>query len=179
MSYAITINKSQGQSLDTVGIYLSGDVFTHGQIYVAISRVTTKKGIKILIHDDNYKLKSTIVNVAYKEVFNNIRMITYYGMTLLSFEWYDNVTLLLSLGSFDTSIYNIILHYVSEIGYIQSMWSQTCCSCFASKDTATNLTYYTFHTAYIPYDNYKIGRCSLNLSACIFISTFVNNHIPF
>ncbi|XP_058751157.1 uncharacterized protein LOC131624213 [Vicia villosa] len=72
VSYAMTINKSQGQSLDTVGLYLPRDVFTHGQIYVALSRVTTKQGIKILIYDQNDQSKSTTTNVVYKEVFNNI-----------------------------------------------------------------------------------------------------------
>ncbi|XP_058747147.1 uncharacterized protein LOC131620148 [Vicia villosa] len=72
VSYAMTINKSQGQSLDTVGLYLPRDVFTHGQIYVALSRVTTKQGIKILIHDQHAKVKTTTTNVVYKEIFDNI-----------------------------------------------------------------------------------------------------------
>ncbi|XP_058784406.1 uncharacterized protein LOC131659198 [Vicia villosa] len=55
VSYAMTINKSQGQSLDWIGLYIPKDVFSHGQLYVAISRVTSKKEIKILIHDDNNK----------------------------------------------------------------------------------------------------------------------------
>ncbi|XP_058726903.1 uncharacterized protein LOC131598304 [Vicia villosa] len=72
VSYAMTINKSQGQSLDTVGLYLPRDVFTHGQIYVALSRVATKQGIKILIHDQHAKVKTTTTNVVYKEIFSNI-----------------------------------------------------------------------------------------------------------
>ncbi|XP_058754699.1 uncharacterized protein LOC131627853 [Vicia villosa] len=46
VSYVMTINKSQGQSLDWVGLYIPRDVFTHGQIYVALSRVMTKKESK-------------------------------------------------------------------------------------------------------------------------------------
>ncbi|XP_074328000.1 uncharacterized protein LOC141665912 [Apium graveolens] len=50
--YAMTINKSQGQSLDTVGIYLPRAAFSHGHIYVAISRVTRPEGLYILIDSD-------------------------------------------------------------------------------------------------------------------------------
>jgi ATP-dependent DNA helicase PIF1 len=72
VSYAMTINKSQGQSLDNVGLYLPRSVFSHGQFYVAISRVKSKKGLKILIHDkENQALKST-TNVVFKEVFENL-----------------------------------------------------------------------------------------------------------
>lgn len=41
--YVITINKSQGQSLDYVGLYLLQSVFSHGQLYVVISKVKSKK----------------------------------------------------------------------------------------------------------------------------------------
>jgi len=35
----MTINKAQGQTLERVGIYLPEPCFTHGQLYVAASRV--------------------------------------------------------------------------------------------------------------------------------------------
>ncbi|KAL5149811.1 Replication protein A DNA-binding subunit C [Glycine soja] len=45
----------KGQSLSMVGLYLPKPVFTHGQLYVALSRVNSAKGLKILIHDDKQK----------------------------------------------------------------------------------------------------------------------------
>lgn len=68
----MTINKSQGQSLDKVGLYLPKDVFSHGQLYVTISRVKTKESLKILIHDKNKHVMHITINVFFKEVFRNI-----------------------------------------------------------------------------------------------------------
>ncbi|KAL8114949.1 hypothetical protein AgCh_021681 [Apium graveolens] len=51
--YAMTINKSQGQSLDTVGLYLPRAAFSRGHIYVVISRVTRLEGLLILIDSDD------------------------------------------------------------------------------------------------------------------------------
>ena len=49
LSFAMTINKSQGQSHRNVDIYLSKPVFTHGQLYVALSRVRPMDGLKIYV----------------------------------------------------------------------------------------------------------------------------------
>jgi ATP-dependent DNA helicase PIF1 len=68
----MTINKSQGQSLDSVGLYIPRSVFSHGQLYVAMSRVKSKKGLKILIHDKNKGQQQTTTNVVFKEVFQNL-----------------------------------------------------------------------------------------------------------
>ncbi|XP_076959286.1 replication protein A 70 kDa DNA-binding subunit B-like [Bidens hawaiensis] len=70
--FAMTINKSQGQSLARVGIYLRHPVFTHGQLYVALSRVKSRAGVKMLILDKEGKVTNQTTNVVYKELFNNI-----------------------------------------------------------------------------------------------------------
>ncbi|AES87915.1 PIF1 helicase [Medicago truncatula] len=43
LSYVMTINKSQGKSLDNVGLYLPRVVFSHGQLYVIMSRSRAKQ----------------------------------------------------------------------------------------------------------------------------------------
>ena len=70
--FAMTINKSQGQSLANVDLYLSRHVFSHGQFYVVSSRVTSKKGLNILIYDENRKRYNTTINIVYNEVFDNL-----------------------------------------------------------------------------------------------------------
>ncbi|POS81997.1 hypothetical protein EPUL_005932, partial [Erysiphe pulchra] len=47
--YSMTINKSQGQTLQRVGVDLSTPVFSHGQLYVALTRVTNVNSLIILL----------------------------------------------------------------------------------------------------------------------------------
>ncbi|GAA0157450.1 DNA helicase [Lithospermum erythrorhizon] len=70
LCFAMTINKSQGQTLDFVGVYLRQPVFTHGQLYVALSRAKTGKNVKILIAPPTCNDPGTkyTTNVVYKEV---------------------------------------------------------------------------------------------------------------
>jgi ATP-dependent DNA helicase PIF1 len=64
LSFAITINKSQGQSFSTVGIDLRIPAFAHGQVYVAFSRARSYKTVKCIL---NEKTTPHTKNVVYKE----------------------------------------------------------------------------------------------------------------
>ncbi|CAN1249075.1 ATP-dependent DNA helicase PIF1 [Linum perenne] len=66
--FAMTINKSQGQTLKQVGLCLQHQVFSHGQLYVALSRVTTRTGLKILSCDVDGNHLNTMQNIVYKEI---------------------------------------------------------------------------------------------------------------
>ncbi|KAL8621835.1 hypothetical protein ACOMHN_046039 [Nucella lapillus] len=48
LSFAMSINKSQGQSLKAVGIHLQAPCFSHGQLYVAASRVGSPRILYML-----------------------------------------------------------------------------------------------------------------------------------
>jgi ATP-dependent DNA helicase PIF1 len=71
LAFAMTINKAQGQTLKHVGLDLREPVFTHGQLYVALSRVRDVANLKIIVPDTpEARREGKIRNVVYKEVFN-------------------------------------------------------------------------------------------------------------
>ncbi|XP_045822366.1 uncharacterized protein LOC123915273 [Trifolium pratense] len=72
VSFAMTINKSHDESLKHVGVYLRQSIFSHGQLYVAVSRVTSRKDFKILIIDEKGEDTNKTGNVVYKKVFHNV-----------------------------------------------------------------------------------------------------------
>jgi ATP-dependent DNA helicase PIF1 len=47
LSFTMTINKAQGQSLSVAGVNLESSCFSHGQLYVACSRVGTPRRLYI------------------------------------------------------------------------------------------------------------------------------------
>jgi ATP-dependent DNA helicase PIF1 len=64
-SFAMTINKSQGQSLKTAGLYLESECFSHGQLYVGCSRVGSSQCI--VFHAPGEKT----TNIVYPEALIN------------------------------------------------------------------------------------------------------------
>ncbi|XP_053548909.1 ATP-dependent DNA helicase PIF1-like [Bombina bombina] len=77
LAFAITINKSQGQTLDRVGIYLPEPVINHRQLYVAFSQVKSSADVKVKVIDgqeQGYLLTGSDAcftkNVVYKEKYS-------------------------------------------------------------------------------------------------------------
>lgn len=64
LSFAMSINKAQGQTLQVCGIHLPEPCFSHGQLYVACSRVGTPQSL--FIHTPDGKTK----NIVYPNVLN-------------------------------------------------------------------------------------------------------------
>lgn len=52
LAFAMSINKAQGQSIKVVGLDFRVPVFTHGQLYVALSRATSGQRIRVLLPDN-------------------------------------------------------------------------------------------------------------------------------
>jgi ATP-dependent exoDNAse (exonuclease V) alpha subunit len=81
----MTINKSEGQSLKKVGLYLPKQVFYHGQSYVALSRVTSRNGLKILISgEESSEGQTTKIIVSKIFLFKG----SYIPLTIISMLFY-------------------------------------------------------------------------------------------
>lgn len=78
LAFAITINKAQGQTFQKAGVYLDKPVFTHGQLYVAFSRVKSSDGIRVYMantrEQNNTENNSYTKNIVYPEVLTNYQM---------------------------------------------------------------------------------------------------------
>lgn len=76
LAFAMTINKSQGQTLDKVGVYLPDPVFSHGQLYVALSRAKRSCDVKMKIVDGPLQGKLILgsdkiyTKNVFKEIYN-------------------------------------------------------------------------------------------------------------
>ena len=66
LTFVMTINKSQGQSIINVNIDLCSPVFSHGQLYVALSRCTAADRIKVISPQDSDTTHTS--NVIFTEV---------------------------------------------------------------------------------------------------------------
>ena len=85
LCFAMTVNKSQGQSLQHVGVDLRTGAFTCGQLYVALSRVTS---VERLVVSQSESTLSQTSNIVYPEVLESIKfsvILTLFLLCLFSF----------------------------------------------------------------------------------------------
>ena len=68
LSWAITIHKSQGATLDRCIIDIGGGVFEAGQSYVALSRIKSLEGVSIMSYDVTRILVNKRVKAFYAEL---------------------------------------------------------------------------------------------------------------
>ncbi|NQV89146.1 MAG: AAA family ATPase [Parcubacteria group bacterium] len=68
LAWAVTIHKGQGKTFDNVLVDVGWGAFAHGQLYVALSRCTTFKGLVLL---KPFKLKDVIVDQAVVDFMNS------------------------------------------------------------------------------------------------------------
>jgi ATP-dependent exoDNAse (exonuclease V) alpha subunit len=72
LAFSMMINKSQGQSVKWVGLDLRSPVFSHGQLYVALSRCTHPNRVKAIFPE--HKEGTSTINVVYREVFRGFEI---------------------------------------------------------------------------------------------------------
>jgi hypothetical protein len=70
LAFVMTINKAQGQSIVNVGIDVRTPVFSHGQLYVALSRCTSSDRIKVLFPEDSDTTRT--FNIVYPEILRGM-----------------------------------------------------------------------------------------------------------
>jgi len=58
--------------LKHVDVYLPTSVFSHGQLYVVVSRDTSREGLKIFITSEDGEDTNVTSNVVYEKVFRNV-----------------------------------------------------------------------------------------------------------
>ena len=69
----MTINKSRAQSHVKISFYIENKIFTHGHLYVALSRVKSPNGLYILIHDSINEYSNHIKIIVYKEILSKAK----------------------------------------------------------------------------------------------------------
>ena len=67
----MNLNGIVGQTLKFAGLWLRTQVFTHGQMYVALSRVGSPDNIKIALMKNKDNGLESVKNVVFKEVLLN------------------------------------------------------------------------------------------------------------
>jgi hypothetical protein len=107
LCYAMTVNKSQSQSFLQALFDTTVETFSHGQTYVALSRIRFYNTIRLIIKDENIitynnRTVPTLLNCVYPTVILNVDKYD-------SDDSVDNVT-----NDFDTVDINLLVDQIIE-----------------------------------------------------------------
>ena len=88
-AFAMTINKSQGQTLNRTILCLYKPVFAHGQLYVALSRVCTPDSLSIFLlppspSSTEQSPPPQTANIVYQQAFSNLHTYLINNLNLVS-----------------------------------------------------------------------------------------------
>ena len=68
LAFAMTVNKSQGQTFDRVGLYFPTTPFSHGQLYVALTRTRYPSDMRMMSTEESNG--NVTRNVVFKAIFD-------------------------------------------------------------------------------------------------------------
>ena len=97
-AFAMTINKLQGQSNNRVGIYLRNEVFSHGQLYVALFHGRHSTNIKVA--NENANAVGMVKNVVYHKVFAWPLSCRFLQISTLLIRWMEKLRVYFKLCMF-------------------------------------------------------------------------------
>lgn len=66
LAFGMTLHKSQGQTLHKVGLYLRTNLFSHGQLYVGMSRARERKNLRVFTQRGRFS------NIVWDEVLREV-----------------------------------------------------------------------------------------------------------
>lgn len=71
LAFAMTINKSQGQTCERLGLDFEAEPFAHGQLYTSVTRARTPQNIRIFApdkertQDGGVKIRNVVANICF------------------------------------------------------------------------------------------------------------------
>ena len=74
-AFSVTINKAQGQTMKAVGVWLPQPVFSHGQFYVACSRLGAPTRLRLAVMPEDESRVYYTRNIVYVEVLTQRPMV--------------------------------------------------------------------------------------------------------
>jgi ATP-dependent DNA helicase PIF1 len=60
-AYCLTVHKAQGQTIHKCGLIFESDPYTHGQLYVALSRVSSWDSLYVSMHAEQTEIRNVVL----------------------------------------------------------------------------------------------------------------------